>query len=152
MLNPGIKLVEPITTAAAAEIRTVLGEHLGATLVESVDPLWTPDPSCEQMQISFRRALARLVPVFMPDLLFRLREDAQPLFAAFAAAIRPTEFLPGLIFGGGDLAAAIRHRSTTWSPWPKGGSNRCPISISSPSSSKNWRPPSGSMSRNIWFD
>ena len=104
MLNPGIKLVEPITTAAAAEIRTVLGEHLGATLVESVDPLWTPDPSCEPMRTSFRQALARLVPVFMPELLFRLRDDGQPLFDAFAAAIRPTEFLPGVIFGTGDLA------------------------------------------------
>lgn len=104
MLNPGIKLVEPITTAAAAEIRTVMGEHLGATLVESIDPLWTPDPSCEPMQTNFRQALARLVPVFMPDLLFRLRDDGQPLFDAFAAAIRPTEFLPGLVFGSGDLA------------------------------------------------
>jgi len=104
MLNPGIKLVEPITTAAAAEIRTVLGKHLGATLVESADPLWTPDPSCEPMKTTFRQALARLVPVFMPELLFRLREDGQPLFDAFAAAIRPTEFLPGVVFGSGDLA------------------------------------------------
>ncbi len=104
MLNPGIKLVEPITTAAAAEIRTVLGDHLGATLVESVDPLWTPDPACETMRTSFRQALARLVPVFMPELLFRLRDDGQPLFEAFAAAITPTEFLPGKVFGSGDLA------------------------------------------------
>ncbi|MDT7951404.1 MAG: amidase family protein [Acetobacteraceae bacterium] len=104
MLNPGIKLVEPITTAAAAEIRAVLGEHLGATLVESADPAWTPDPACEPMRTTFRQALARLVPVFMPELLFRLRADGQPLFEAFAAAIRPTEFLPGRVFGNGDMA------------------------------------------------
>ena len=103
MLNPGMKLVEPITTAAATEIRTVLGEHLGATLVESSDPLWTPDPACAPMTTSFRQALARLVPVFMPDLLFRLRPDGQPLFGAFAAAIRPTEFLSGKVFGTGTL-------------------------------------------------
>ena len=34
----------PIVTAAAAEIKTVLGGKLGATLVESSDPLWKRDP------------------------------------------------------------------------------------------------------------
>ena len=59
-------------TAAAREIKAVLGARLGATLVESSDPLWTPDPEIEPMRTDFRRALARLVPVFMPELLFRL--------------------------------------------------------------------------------
>ena len=45
------------------------------------------------MQTDFRRALARLVPVFMPELLFRLGPDGQPLFKEFAAAIVPTEFM-----------------------------------------------------------
>ena len=45
--------------------------------------------------------LARLVPLFMPDLLFRLGLDGQPLFKEFAAAIEPTEFLPGQRFGSG---------------------------------------------------
>ena len=103
MLNPGTPLVEPITTAAATEIRTVLGEHLGATLVESADPLWPPDAACEPMRTNFRQALARLVPVFMPDLLFRLKPDGEPLFQEFAAAIRPTAFLPGRVFGTGGL-------------------------------------------------
>ena len=68
----------------------MLGVHLGATLVESSDPLWTPDPEVEQMTIDFRKALARLVPVFMPDLLFRLKDDGTPVFPDFAAAITPT--------------------------------------------------------------
>src|SRR5262245_20747591 len=82
---PGSKTEEPIVTAAAKEIKTVLGAHLGATLVESSDPLWQPDPEVEQMKTDFRRALARLVPIFMPDLLFRLRRDGQPVFPDFAA-------------------------------------------------------------------
>jgi amidase len=45
MLCAGTRHVEPITTAAAVEIKTVLGGRLGATLVESSDPLWTPDPA-----------------------------------------------------------------------------------------------------------
>ena len=104
MLNPGLKLVEPITTAAAAEIKAVLGEHLGATLVESSDPAWTPDTAMEQMATDFRRALARLVPVFMPELLFRLDAGGDPVFTDFAAAIQRTEFAPGVFFGSGTMA------------------------------------------------
>jgi hypothetical protein len=103
MLNPGTKAAEPITTAVAKEIKTILGGKLGATLVESSDPLWTPDPDIEPMRTDFRRALARLVPVFMPDILFRLKPDGQPVFPDFAAAIVPTEFAPGKIFGSGRM-------------------------------------------------
>ena len=103
MLNPGTKAAEPITTAAAKEIKTVLGGKLGARLVESSDPLWTPDPDIEPMKTDFRRAFARLVPVFMPDILFRLKPDGQPVFPDFAVAIVPTEFAPGKIFGTGTL-------------------------------------------------
>ena len=46
----------PIVTAAAQEIKTVLGNQLGATLVESSDPLWKRDPDIEQMKVDFRRA------------------------------------------------------------------------------------------------
>jgi Asp-tRNA(Asn)/Glu-tRNA(Gln) amidotransferase A subunit family amidase len=103
MLNPGVKAAEPITTAAAKEIKAILSEKLGATLVESSDPLWKPDPGIEPMKTDFRRALARLVPLFMPDLLFRLTPEGQPVFPDFAAAIVPTEFEPGRIFGTGTL-------------------------------------------------
>jgi Asp-tRNA(Asn)/Glu-tRNA(Gln) amidotransferase A subunit family amidase len=98
------KTEEPIVKAAVNEIKEVLGGKLGATLVESSDPLWKRDPDIEQMTVDFRRALARLAPVFMPDLLFRLGRDGQPLFKEFAAAIVPTEFMPGKVFGSGKLA------------------------------------------------
>ena len=104
MVYPADSLAEkPIVDAATAEIRDVLGGHLGATLVESGDPLWTPDPDIEQMGTDFRRALRKLLPVFMPDILFRLAPDGTPLFKEFAAAIRPTEFFPGKTFGDGDM-------------------------------------------------
>jgi amidase len=103
LIHPGEKASVPIVTAAAAEIKAVLGEKLGATLVESSDPLWPRDPDFEVMNPDFRQALARLVPVFMPELLFRLKADGTPLFAEFAAAIRPTEFAPGKVFGSGTM-------------------------------------------------
>jgi amidase len=119
LVRPGEKVTVPITTAAAAEIKTVLGERLGADLVESCDPLWERDRDIEQMKPDFRAGLARLVPVFMPDLLFRLGRDGTPVFKEFAAAIRPTEFTPtlpspasgggpgrgtGKVFGSGTMA------------------------------------------------
>jgi amidase len=94
LIRPGDKAALSISTAAAAEIKAILGEKLGAILVESSDPLWERDRDLEAMNPDFRQALARLVPVFMPDLLFRLGPDGQPLFKEFAAAIRPTEFVP----------------------------------------------------------
>jgi amidase len=103
LLRPDDKAAEPISLAAAAEIKAILGETLGATLVESFDPLWERDRDIEQMSPDFRQALARLVPVFMPDLLFRLGPDGLPMFKEFAAAIRPTEFAPGKVFGSGAM-------------------------------------------------
>ncbi len=93
----------PIVTAAAREIKTVLGGKLGATLVESSHPLWKRDTSIELMKVDHTRALARLAPVFMPDLFFRLNSDGTPQFPDFAAMIEPTEFAPGKIFGGGTM-------------------------------------------------
>ena len=104
LIRPGDKAAVPIATAAAAEIKAILAEKLGATLVESSDPLWERDRDIEAMNPDFRRALAELVSLFMPDLLFRLAPDGQPLFKEFAAAIRPTEFMPGKIFGTGTMA------------------------------------------------
>jgi hypothetical protein len=97
------KTEQPIVDAAKKEIKTILGGHLGAALVESTDPLWTPEPNVETMTVDFRKALARLVPVFMPDLLFRVKGDGTPVFPDFAAAVVPTEFAPGKVFGTGKM-------------------------------------------------
>jgi Asp-tRNA(Asn)/Glu-tRNA(Gln) amidotransferase A subunit family amidase len=101
--NPGVKATEPIVEAAAREIKTVLGARLGATLVESSDPLFADDPDIENMTTSFTTALARLIPVFMPDILFRVTRDGQPVFPDVAAAVTPTEFAPGKTFGTGTM-------------------------------------------------
>jgi amidase len=99
----GSKTEEPIVTAASHEIKAMLAGKLGATLVESTDPLWTRDPDLEVMKVDYRRALAQLIPLFMPDIMFRLDKDSQPVFKEFAAAIVPTEFQPGKIFGSGTM-------------------------------------------------
>jgi amidase len=100
---PGVMADEPISQAAAKEIKAILGDYLGATLVESVDPLWPGDPSIEKMSTSYTQALAQLVPVFFPDILYRLTRDGQPQFPEFAAKIKPTEFAPGKTLGTGTM-------------------------------------------------
>src|SRR4029077_18761496 len=82
---PGVKADEPISQAAAKEIKTILGDYLGATLVESVDPLWPDDPSIQNMKPSYTEALAQLVPVFFPDILYRLARDAPPPLPSICA-------------------------------------------------------------------
>jgi Asp-tRNA(Asn)/Glu-tRNA(Gln) amidotransferase A subunit family amidase len=104
LVFPNVKADEPIVSAAAKEIKDVLGGRLGATLVESVDPLWPDDPAIENMSTTYTRALAQLVPVFFPELLYRLNNGGQPVFPEFAAAIKPTEFAPGKTFGSGQMA------------------------------------------------
>jgi len=102
---PGVKATQPIVTAAAAEIKTVLGAQLGATLVESIDPLFTDDPDIENMTTTYTMALAKLIPVFMPDILFRITAAGKPVFPDVAAAIKPTEFAPGKTFGTGTMTS-----------------------------------------------
>ncbi len=101
---PGVKADEPIVDAAAKEIKTVLGDYLGATLVESVDPLWPDDPQIPNMSPSYSQALAQMVPVFFPDILYSLNNQGQPDFPEFAAKIKRTEFEPGKFFGSGTMA------------------------------------------------
>ena len=101
--KPGSKTEQPIVEAAVREIKAVLAGHLGAALVESDHRWWTPDPQIERMRVDYRRALAQLVPVFMPDILFRLNKEGQPLFTEFAEAIVRTEFQPGKFFGTGNM-------------------------------------------------
>jgi len=103
LMFPGIMADEPIVTAAVKEIKEVLGGRLGATLVESVDPLWPDDPDIENMTTTYTRALAEMVPVLFPAMLYRLNRDGTPLFPEFAAMIKPTEFEPGKAFGSGTM-------------------------------------------------
>ena len=51
----------------------------------------------EVMKTDYARALAQLVPVFMPDLLFRLGKDGQPVFQGIRGLLCPPNSMPGKI-------------------------------------------------------
>ncbi len=94
---------EPIVDAANAEMKAVLGKHLGATLVESIPQGWVDDPDVENMTTSFDQAIAAITPVLIPEMLYELTGDNEPVYPAFAARIEPTEFAPGVKKGSGSL-------------------------------------------------
>ena len=71
-----------------------------------------------EMEVDFRRALSYLVPVFMPDILFRLDAEGQPLFKEFATAIVPRP-------GRGS-------RSRTQALWPRRATARAAASPTTP--------------------
>jgi Asp-tRNA(Asn)/Glu-tRNA(Gln) amidotransferase A subunit family amidase len=96
----------PMVDAAAKEMKEVLGRQLGATLVESVPAGWTDDPDIENMTTSFDSAIAELVPILSPHLLYRLDSSGKPRYPEFAAKIERTEFAPGVWFGSGTMKPA----------------------------------------------
>ena len=100
---PGVRADEPIVDAAVREIDEVLGDYLGATLVESTDPLWPNDPDVEDMQPSYGDALAELIPIFYPDIIYWLDESNQPAFPEVATKIQRTEYAPGVFHGSGTM-------------------------------------------------
>jgi amidase len=97
------KIDEPIVDAAAAEMKTMLGGYLGATLVESVPAGWADDPDIENMTTSFDQAIAQLVPPLFPQILYDLDRNGKPRYPDFVARIEPTEFSPGMRFGTGTM-------------------------------------------------
>jgi Asp-tRNA(Asn)/Glu-tRNA(Gln) amidotransferase A subunit family amidase len=101
---PGVKATEAVIAGAMKEIKEVLGGSLGATLVESSGPGLFDDPQIENMSTSYTRALATLVPVFMPDILFRLNNQGAPVYPDVAKMVKSTEFAPGKRFGTGSMA------------------------------------------------
>ena len=102
--TPGVLATEAVIAGATKEIKGVLGGTLGATLVESTGPRLLDDPEIENMTTSYTKALTKLVPVFMPDILFRVTNSGEPTFPDVAKMIKPTEFEPGKKFGTGTMA------------------------------------------------
>ncbi len=56
-----------VSDAVDAEIKKVLRDQLGATIVESHDPLYPDDPNVPNMTYTFQDAMAEILPVHMPE-------------------------------------------------------------------------------------
>jgi amidase len=63
------------------EIKTVLRDKLGATLVETVDPMYPDDPSVPTIKYTFQDAMAEILPHTVPEYFFRKDKNGKLMYA-----------------------------------------------------------------------
>ncbi len=83
---------ETISDQLDQEIKSVLRDKLGATLVESVDPLYPDDPSIENMTYTFQDALAEIMPMYAPEFFFRKDAAGNLLYAVPGWDVRTVDY------------------------------------------------------------
>ncbi len=98
------------------EIKTVLQDRLGASLVESVDPLYPDDPAVENMAYTFQDALAEILPIHMPDYFASTTADGSLEFAVPDYDVTSKRYLVRLAEGDAPLAPSLNLRRVTLSP------------------------------------
>ena len=98
-----------------AEIKTVLRDRLGASLVESRDALYPDDPDVPDMDYTFQDALAEILPIHMPEYFSKIRDGALE-FAVPGHDVTSKRYLVQLAEGRAPLAANLNLRRVTLSP------------------------------------
>ena len=98
-----------------AEIKAVLRDRLGASLVESRDALYPDDPTVPDMDYTFQDALAEILPIHMPEYFSKTRGGALE-FAVQGHDVTSKRYLVQLAEGDAPLAANLNLRRVTLSP------------------------------------
>jgi amidase len=93
------------------EIKAVLRDKLGATLVESVDPMYPDDPSIPNMSFTFRDAMAEILPHTVPEYFWRKGANGEPEFAVPGWDVHSMEYLVALSRHKAPLSDKINIRS-----------------------------------------
>ncbi len=93
------------------EIKTVLRDKLGATLVESVDPMYPDDPTVPNMTYTFRDAMAEILPHAVPEYFFRKTSTGELEFAVPGWDVRTTDYDVALSLHKAPLSDRINIRS-----------------------------------------
>ena len=75
------------------EIKTVLRDQLGASLVESVDPRYPDDPAVPNMAYTFQDALAEILPIHMPEYFSKTTRAGALEFAVPGHDVTTTRYL-----------------------------------------------------------
>ncbi|HLQ78970.1 MAG TPA: amidase, partial [Terriglobia bacterium] len=93
------------------EIKTVLRDKLGATLVESVDPMYPDDPSVPNITYTFRDAMAEILPHVVPEYFFRKSSTGELEFAVPGWDVRTVDYDVALSVHEAPLSDKINIRS-----------------------------------------
>ena len=101
--------------AANDEIKRVLRDELGATLVESKDPAYADDPEIADMTYTFQQALAEILPILMPEYLAQKSGD-KLTFDVPGYDITKRDYMVKASLGLAPLADKFNIRTVTSSP------------------------------------
>lgn len=97
------------------EIKRVLRDELGATLVESSDPAYPDDPDVPNMEYDFAAAIAEIVPIHLPELLRQKTGDALT-YAVDDYDITQRDYMVKLAQGLAPLSKELNLRTINNSP------------------------------------
>jgi Asp-tRNA(Asn)/Glu-tRNA(Gln) amidotransferase A subunit family amidase len=89
------------------EILKVLRDKLGAKLVELTHPDYPDDPTIPNAKFTFADALARVLPVLMPEIFARTGADGKPLFEVKGWDVKSPEYLRALTQGKAPLPGNV---------------------------------------------
>jgi Asp-tRNA(Asn)/Glu-tRNA(Gln) amidotransferase A subunit family amidase len=95
------------------EIKAVLRDKLGATLVESVDPAYPDDPAVPNMTYTFQDAMAEILPHTMPEYFFRKSNNGELQFAVPGWDVTSVEYDVALSLHKAPLSDKINIRTIT---------------------------------------
>ena len=95
------------------EIKTILRDRLGASLVESVDPLYPDDPAVPNMAYTFQDALAEILPIHIPEYFFKTTDAGDLEFAVPGQDVTTKRYLVELAEGNAPLSPNLNLRRVT---------------------------------------
>jgi len=104
-----------MSDAINAEMKKVLRDQLGATLVESKDPAYPDDPEIVDMTYTFQQALAEILPLHMPEYLAQKSGD-KLTFDVPGYDITKRDYMVKASLGLAPLADKFNIRTVTSAP------------------------------------
>jgi len=93
------------------EIKTVLRDKLGATIVESVDPMYPDDPDVPNMTYTFEDAMAEILPHAVPEYFWKKTPAGELEFAVPGWDVKSSEYDVALSLHKAPLSPKINLRS-----------------------------------------
>jgi amidase len=97
------------------EIKAVLRDKLGATLVETVDPMYPDDPAVPNIAYTFQDAMAEVLPHTVPEYFFRKTPAGDLMYAVPGWDVRTVQYDVALARHEAPLSPLINLRSISQS-------------------------------------
>lgn len=102
---------EAISDQLDKEIKTVLGDQLGATLVETIDPKYPDDPTVPNLEYTFRDAMAEILPHVTPEFFYQKDKDGKLMFSVPGWDVTSVEYDVALSMHKAPLSEKVNIRS-----------------------------------------